>query len=362
MKIQTTRLNVLTDEFLNQYDDLLQATAIKHKVHLRGVWLKNYVRYYLSKKALSIFAVYQGNVLIGCLPMYVEEVRATRFWNYNVLRIIGNGPTDFFDILAKKGSEKIVVEQVFDFLQRNNFWDRFELTEIPETSPFYSLLTQSLNIKKINYKVDFPNGFYFIDTKKESWEDYNIKFNQNNKDLQKSERRIVADNITLSIQKFHSGVYKKLVENIDLYAIRRASLKQKNTYETQEKNKFLEAVITEKEKNNSVELTQLVDVDGVVWAFQLDWIDNKIRYHWNHAYNESFKRYSPGKLILKEIMKESFVNPDILECNYMRGLSDYKSKLVDQKTMYFRIIMDNPKSIKLKLTNSISSVLKRLKN
>jgi hypothetical protein len=60
-------------------------------------------------------------------------------------------------------------------------------------------------------------------------------------------------------------------------------------------------------------------------------------------------------------MKQSFEDSEILECNYMRGLSDYKSKLVNQKIMFFRIVFENPRSIKIKITKLISIVLKRLK-
>jgi CelD/BcsL family acetyltransferase involved in cellulose biosynthesis len=361
MTISTIKLNTLTDTFYTQYNELLDSTISAHKINLREIWLRNYIKYYIKDKELSVIAVFQDDTLIGCLPMYVEKVKATRFWDYKVLKIIGCGPTDFFDILAEAGREVEVLVHIFQFLQKNKFWDKFELTEMSISSIIYELLPAILDNIGIAFKMDYPNGFHYINTKKGTWADYEIIFNQNNKDLQKSERRIKADEINLKILKHHVDIYSKLIHNIDLYAARRASLNQKNTYDTQERNLFLESIIGEKEKTNEVELTQLVDDQGVVWAFQLDWIDNKIRYHWNHAYNEDFKRYSPGKLLLKEIMRQSFENPKIRECNYMRGLSDYKNKLVDQKTMYFRIVFENPKSIKLKFTKRISALLKKLK-
>jgi hypothetical protein len=361
MTISTIKLNTLTDTFYTQYNELLDNTISTHKINLREIWLRNYIKYYIKDKKLSVIAVFQDDTLIGCLPMYVEEVKATRFWNYRVLKIIGSGPTDFFDILAETGHEELVLDSILEFLKENRFWDKFELTEIPVNSKLYLLLPKLLDQKNIIHKKDYPNGFHFIDTKITNWTNYEVIFNQNNKDLQKSERRMKTDEISLDIVKHRSDVYSKLIENIDLYAARRATLNQKNTYETQERNLFLESIIAEKEKINGVELTQLVDGSGVVWAFQLDWIDNKIRYHWNHAYNEDYKRYSPGKFLLKEIMKQSFEDSEILECNYMRGLSDYKSKLVNQKIMFFRIVFENPRSIKIKITKLISIVLKRLK-
>src|SRR5690606_10982667 len=113
-------------------------------------------------KDLFIIAVYQDNILIGCLPMYIEETRATRFWNYKVLKIIGNGPTDFFDIIVKEGFEKIVNEKIVNYLSRDKSWDKFELTELPEDSVSFPLLIDELKRKELNHRIDYPNGYYFI--------------------------------------------------------------------------------------------------------------------------------------------------------------------------------------------------------
>src|SRR5690606_2370192 len=173
------------------------------------------------------------------------------------------------------------------------------------------------NNRNLNYTIDFPNGYYFVNTSKKSWYDYEREFKEKNKDLAKSERRLIKDNIRLEIKTHRFEIYSKLLDNLNLYEERRRSLGQINTYETQERNAFLNNLISKWEKSDRVELNQLLDSEGNIWAFQLDWIDNKIRYHWNHAYNESFKRYSPGKYLLKEIMKSSFSNADIDECNFM---------------------------------------------
>lgn len=361
-KYNVVVLRSFDNEFESKYTDLLYQADIKHKVNLNSIWLKTYIKSYIANNELFIICVNKGSKLIGCLPMFMDAVRATRFWNHRTLKIIGNGPTDFFDIVSLKNTENIVAQCIIKFLLTNNEWDKFELTQISRNSHYLKLLEENLsNNRNLNYTIDFPNGYYFVNTSKKSWYDYEREFKEKNKDLAKSERRLIKDNIRLEIKTHRFEIYSKLLDNLNLYEERRRSLGQINTYETQERNAFLNNLISKWEKSDRVELNQLLDSEGNIWAFQLDWIDNKIRYHWNHAYNESFKRYSPGKYLLKEIMKSSFSNADIDECNFMRGLSDYKSKLVDEKEMFSRIMVDNPKSIRLKATKMVSNFFKILR-
>lgn len=352
--LNTIVLDSFTETFESEYGALLADADIKHKVNLDFKWLNSYVHSYIPNNELFIIVVYEGSRMIGCLPLFKASVRATRFWNYRILKIIGNGPTDFFSIISLNNKEEVVISEITECLIKNHGWDKLELTEVPENHPGFTLFKDKLLSRNLKCLIDYPNGYYFINTSNRPWGDYKNEFDNKNKDLAKAERRLIKDNINLQIKTYKKDIYPRLIESINLYEERRKSLGQTNTYETHERNVFLKSVISEREKYGGVELNQLMDTDENVWAFQLDWIDDRIRYHWNHAYNELYKRYSPGKYLLKEIMKSSFADEQIDECNYMRGLSDYKSKLVDEKGMFGRLILENPKSIRLKSTRLIS--------
>lgn len=361
MNLKLKSFRELNEKFWFDFDDLVNS-EIQYAVQLNSNWLKAYIQNYLSQDQLYIICAYDGEDLIGCLPLQIQKQRATRFWSYQLLEILGNGPTDFFDIPIKKGFEKAVLVQMIKFLKKNLSWDRLTLKNIPETSKIILPLTEALNENKVPFKLNKPNGFYWVETKSQDWETYKREeFLKNNSDLNKAERRLKNDSIELTTETFSKDVYSKLIENINLYANRRASLGQVNTYMTEGRKSFIKQISTLYEKNNEVELTLIKDSNNTVWAFQLDWLYDSIRYHWNHAYNEDFKRYSPGKLLLKKLMIKSFNDPKVNSCNHMRGLSDYKSKLVNRKTMFIHIEINNPRSIRLKATNLIGSGFKILR-
>lgn len=357
MSISIRKYKRFPEEFEKKYTELLNLTHTKYKINLELLWLLSYKQNYIPANEAYILIAFEKEEPVGFLPLYIDRIRGTRFWQHRVLRILGSGPTDFFDVIAERGKELSIVQAMISYVMDDTSWEKFELTEIPASSISFQNLQKFLPEKNIDFSLDFPNGYFFVDTKSRSWEEYEIEFNKKNKDLAKSERRITNDGFKLSVQTFKEDIYRHLIQSIELYEARRKSLGQKNTYETEERNRFLERVIGEKEKTGAVELNKLVDETGEVWAFQLDWLSDGVRYHWNHAYNEDFKRYSPGKVLLKEIMKRSFEDPNIKECNYMRGLSSYKSKLVDQKEMLGRIIIENPRSLRLKATKLAGKVL-----
>ena len=361
MNLKLVGFNELDDKFWRDLDDLVK-TEVLHSVQLNSNWLKAYIDNYLRKDQIYLVCVYEGKQLLGLLLMQIQKQRATRFWSYKILEILGNGPTDFFDIPIKTGYEKEVLILMVKYLKKRTFWDRLVLKNIPETSKIITPLLQVLNEQNLPFNLNKPNGFFWVDTYAQDWATYERnEFLKNNSDLSKAERRLKNDAIELTTETFNTGIYARLIDNINLYATRRASLGQPNTYLTSERKGFLKLILALYEKNNEAEFTILKDNKNTVWAFQLDWIYNSIRYHWNHAYNEDYKRYSPGKLLLKEIMIKSFNDPNIKSCNHMRGLSEYKSKLVNQKNMLIQIEINNPKSLKLKATKIVSKGFKLLR-
>ena len=124
---------------------------------------------------------------------------------------------------------------------------------------------------------------------------------------------------------------------------------------------FFIQVIEAYEKFSGVELHLLQDDQMNTWAFQLDWLRNGIRYHYMHAYNEAYKKYSPGKLLLYKLLQSSFSDVTIRECNYMLGESDYKQRFADSCEAYVSIAITNKSSMRLKLTR-VASRLVQLRN
>ncbi len=360
MKLRIKKITKPNINFWNSFDKLVHENC-ELNVHLNSIWLSNYIKYYLeASSSVYILAAYQDSNLVGCLPLQAVQQKATRFYNYTELRILGFGPTDFFDIPTTASNKAEITRTLVRTLKKDKSWDKIILTSVPEKSENLKCFLKALKKEKLRFTLDNPNGFAFTKTVGDWDSFFENKFKSKNKDLAKSERRVARKGYKLKFTTYRENVYSKLLENLDLYAQRRESLGQFNTYETENLNQFLRNIIESFEEKEWVELTTL-EANGDVLAFQLDWIKNKTRYHWNHAYNEDYKRYSPGKLILKELLKKSFDDPGIDYCNHMRGLSGYKEKFTEEKQMLSRVRVDNPSSLKLKLMQLISRFLKVVK-
>lgn len=360
MQLTLKKITQPNQEFWQSFDELVDKTC-EFTVHLNSIWLSNYIKYYFEPgQSTWILAAYDQDELVGCLPLQATEKRATRYYDFTELQILGFGPTDFFDIPVAEENREEILSHLVGFLKKDKTWDKLILTSLPEHSINLKYFIEALEKEKLEHEIDDPNGFAYVATK-DDWEGFlKTEFNPKNKDLAKSERRVAKQGYQLKFNAYRENVYQELLKNIDLYAQRRESLGQFNNYETDNLKQFLKNIIEAYEAKKMVELTVL-EADGETWAFQLDWIRNKTRYHWNHAYNEEYKRYSPGKLILKEVMKESFHDPNIDYCNHMRGLSSYKDKFTTEKQMLKRIKIENPSSKKIKLTRLVSKTLKAVK-
>jgi CelD/BcsL family acetyltransferase involved in cellulose biosynthesis len=143
-----------------------------------------------------------------------------------------------------------------------------------------------------------------------------------------------------------------------IYAQRRTASRQQNKYSDSQRKEFFKQVLSEYESSGSVELAMLVGNNGDIWAYQLDWLDKGVRYHYMHAYNDKYKQHSPGKLLLFEILKNSFASAEIVRCNFMRGEAEYKSKFANSMQPYVSIELENPWSLKRYATQVAAKLLK----
>lgn len=361
MKLSILNKSQITEDFWIDFDELT-SKSIRYNVNLNSKWLQPYIEFYLTNGDPCFFSFYSDNHLVGCIPFQIMKERATRFWDFRVFKVLGDGPSDFFDFPILEGYHQEVFELFSKHLFDTKNWDRIEFVNIPENSIGLDYFKNSVINNGLKPSIDIPNGFYYVSTKSDFWKDFkNEEWHLSNKDLMKSIRRISSDNLELSYERITKNVYERLIQHKTIYDDRRKTLNQFNYYNFDNFNKFLEKVIDNFEKENGVELTFLKNKNSEVLAMQLDWIIDGIRYHWNHAYNEDYKRYSPGKVLLLQILEKSFSENRILECNHMRGISSYKKSFTNNKVMLLRIRLENENSLRIKITRFVSVVLKYIK-
>lgn len=334
----------------------LQCGRNSRYVQLTPIWIKSFNENYLV-----------NNLEIEKFPLFLNQFGDEKIWillqkrflengflgaTTRRLEILGRGPTDFYDLLVDDQNKDNLLSSLVLWLYDNRTeWDEFEFSEMPNNYVNLNMWQKTAMKKRFKPIMNLEKGFYYVNTT-ENWDYYYKDFIEpRNKDLLKDLRKIKRLGIDLRLESHREDVYSKLQSVLHLYAQRRESLGQVNSYETPERRGFVKDVIEGYEKNGWVELTFLKDQSEEIWAFQLDWVFEGVRYHWNHAYNEQFKKYSPGKILLYMIMKRSFEDPNERECNHMRGLAGYKGKLANQSEPLLTISIKNPYSWRNKWAN-----------
>ncbi len=355
------RLKIISkpDEQFWKSFDVLSSKCFDHHVQLKSAWLRPYINNQLDGE-IYIICVYDREELVGCLPLQTSKQKATRFWNYRILGMLGYGPTDFYEILACGNKDK-VKKMILQHLVESSSWDILNINFLPANSSSIDSIQEVFKRPDFELKKKSITGFHFEKTDGDWQEYYRNSFKKKNKDLQKGERRLKKDEIHYSFTTYRKDVYDHFIADVSLYAERRESLGQYNYYEDKKYREFLKEVCNNYEKNNNVELTKMQDQNGVSLAIQLDFISNNVRYHWNHAFNEDFKRYSPGKILLQELLKKAFETDSIKSCNHMRGLSSYKEKFTtfEEKLISYQIQRNS--SLVVKATKVVTKSLKLIK-
>jgi hypothetical protein len=313
------------------------------------VWLAAYRDCFLNKNNYScLLRITNDSETLSFVGLQLEKENMGGLLSIRKYFQFGRGPSDFYSIVVKPGSEEEVVNALANhWYNTRDKWDTITLENIPASNMLPLSLVDKM--KDVGFTVEKKEGygFYTTDTTRD-WDKYFETFiRPANKDLLKDLRKLERNGVELSVQTIRKNVYDHLETVLNLYAQRRKSLGQANSYETDERKEFVKRITTAYEESENVELSLLIDSSQNVWAFQLDFLWDGVRYHWNHAYNEDYKKYSPGKILLLKLMEASFKDPSVHEVNHMRGASSYKSKLADTFNPYINIMIINPYSKRL---------------
>jgi len=148
------------EELAKPWTDLLNESR-SNTIFLTWEWLLSWTECFLKDdRRLFVLLVYRGNELIGLAPWYIRHLGHGAC----AIKQIGflGGPetgSDHLDIIARRGKEKEVARQIYQFLKRSpSYWDRVGLEGISSESLF--LLYFSAEIEEEGRYAEFRHGAY----------------------------------------------------------------------------------------------------------------------------------------------------------------------------------------------------------
>lgn len=345
----------------------MSITIITHKNHLKQLhaewqqaeqrvsinqafeWVMHWLNIFGKSTQLRIIQHQPTNTF---LPLVIKNKRYKKIFPVKVIQFLGSPEADWCDIVSTgfKANEHLATiwKQAL-----NTHWHEMLLHNIPEQStliPFLSAL-----VKKNNKTILKPHTkCYYINTTGK-WETY--LQNQTSKqfvqqDTRRLFRRLNEAGLEVSLEKSTlNNIASDIAEMDKMNGLSQARKGRKSVYASKQRKLFIENLLTHLGPKNHVKLFYLCFNKQKV-AYVLAFYHNNIFYYYNIGFNTAYKKYSPSKLLLYQLIKQCF-NDNTTEFNFMRGESEYKLKWTKQYRVNYQFKMLNPKKI-INLFRSVS--------
>jgi CelD/BcsL family acetyltransferase involved in cellulose biosynthesis len=288
-------------------------------------WLKTYIDIFLNKKKnlLKIGIVFKNQEILMIIPMQVTKKFDSLF-----LEWIGNEVVDFMCPLISKNLT--INKTNFDviwasFLKKIKKYDFILLKKQPE------FIKSIQNPFTIFLKKDNKKKYFLIENHKKSWDEYfSSIFNSKHKYNLEISRRKLEKFGKLLFQQTASYDEKIKVINLVIKNKKLQYFKEKNNnllnFDKLE-NFYLNLLLLEEKKKNKKFYFQIstLKLNNNIIAGCIGVVEKDSYHYLIPSYDDKFKKYSPGIILLKNIISWSFLNKIVL-FNFGDGDEFYKKK------------------------------------
>jgi CelD/BcsL family acetyltransferase involved in cellulose biosynthesis len=337
------------------------AAGIPHGVHLTGAWLRTFAEECMPPNAEPLLLLARdefSGAVVGALPLRIEHVRGTRFWTHRRLVPLARGPSDFFDVLAAPGWEERVCEAFADWLhQERAGWDLLDLDWLPANSSRWIYFREALARRGFRVRVASTQSFYVVDTSADFSTLEQNCYRKSLKDLRRRLKRMAEQYVTPRLAIVTREIIVLLPSLLCLYAKRRHEKGQNDYFGHPAHRRFFERVIAAYEERGWAEAAVLEGPHGRLWAGAMGWLLGGAWYLYLLVMDSELGAYAPGNMLVYELVKRCCEDPQIREFNFMRGEAPYKAQFATGKQLYHTARVENPWSVRLKLTRAATRLV-----
>lgn len=334
-------------EKANEYENL--TNNVRYGVNLHPLWLITYLEVFGFKEVILEAREENSGVLCGLLPLVRKDIKETRYLSIRRLVPLGYLPSDFFNIITLPGREDEVTYSIANWLKDNKHdWDQLKLDLLPAESLSWDLLVKHLEALGFQPKVTTDHYFLKINTTK--------PYNEYLKDLGSKKLKEIRYNNNkllkagaLEVRHIANDILHFFDDFYEVYSNRRSTVNQSDPFvRTPSLSDFLQKIIPRYEGNDWIRLS-LLTLDSKIIAYAHQLIYNQVIYYYMPTFLEEYSKFSPGKVLLTELIKDAFENPAIREFNFMRTEQSYKLWHQPDREAYVKIVVNNPWSYRIRL-------------
>lgn len=277
-----------------------------------------------DRQKLSLITVVDRGTIKGIAPLAVVPVGGRAGIRLRKLTFVGDGLTDYQDLLAIDAAREQVLRTLLQFVIDNGEqWDAIHFRNIRGDSPNLPILRDILRSASLPFveRVNVQSPYISIDR---DWADYYGALGPN----VRSDVRRRLNGLT----KLGKAEFLRLhkIDDVDdtLKTIRSIHVKCRaaqggTSWYVNDRRFRLASLILQRFGDRRWLDVVFLKLDGRVIAYYLGFAYGNVVYFWNTGYDPEFSRVSPGKLLLHYWIQDSFA-AGYREFDFMVGEEPYK--------------------------------------
>jgi CelD/BcsL family acetyltransferase involved in cellulose biosynthesis len=313
----------------DSWNEILAQTACAN-IQLTYEWLSSWWQVFGDDERLSLITVTDSGKTIGIAPLFISTVIDKAGFELRKLTFIGDGLTDYHDLLIADERRKEVLQNLVDFIVNGKEkWDAIHLRNIRSDSPNLPILRAALKNTLLRYveRINIRSPYISIGR---NWSGYYDGLSKNiRSDIRRRLNCMSRLGKTEFVRLHKIDDIANTLNIIKSIHIKCRQAKGEISWYTDEKRvRFVSLVLKRFSDRKWLDLVLLKLNDRIV-AYYLGFVYDSIVYFWNTGFDPEFSKVSPGKLLLHDWIKDSF-KAGYKEFDFMVGEESYKSQWTSQ--------------------------------
>lgn len=322
--------------------------------YLTFEWLFSWWKNFGAGNELFLILVRDDERLIAGAPLMIKKTRLGKIILDRKLQFIASNVSDYMDFVVIEKAEECF-SLIFDKIKSHYWlWDWAEFVNISEDSKNISFWLNYYDSNCIVLK-EIRDLSVFIDLGRySSWEEYSKNLSKRIKcDLARQENNLEKYGemsfYALTNYDKNKSVFDKFFE---LHKRRWAAKGlRSHFYDDRMKDWYL-TLAKDLSDSGKIELSYLTLNESII-ALSLGFIYENSYYYYSPVFDLEFKKFSPGKLLLSNLIKESF-KKGFKRFDLLLGGENYKFSWSGNKINLYSIIL-----FKKTLASRIKYIYKR---
>jgi CelD/BcsL family acetyltransferase involved in cellulose biosynthesis len=314
------------DSVENDWDHLLDESD-QRAYFLRWAWNRIWWRSFKpANSRLFIIACRDKNQkLVGLAPFYWRQRSTAGIEHIREVLFLGTGiflqTSESLDIIARRGSERIVAVTVADFLRRNRDWDQLWLNEIPSSSTVLQHLRRALGESS---QVSVCNHTHYIEANTD-WETFKSKLGRATRQNTLRQTRRLFDSYDCRFRRVETAddLETAMDALVSLHQARWQSKGDPGSFAIPGFEDFLREAARLSLAEGRLRLWVL-EVGGKIAATRIAFFEDGVVNCFQSGFDPAYAKDSIGKVLLGLCVRDCIEDESVREYNFMGGADSYK--------------------------------------